>query len=188
MLTQIFGATSYEDLCMINGNLYDTYEDAVRQLGLLDENDEFDKCLKEAATYKFPSRLRQLFASILLFGNPKEFNAYKLFRDNVMDLGEDYFHDLSDDDSDEEYEIAISKILLDIEKYLIPYEKTLKNYGFPEINPLLLEKEFQRSNLILEETNYDPEELNDLLLKENLLNADQKIIYDSTIKLLNKSY
>ena len=79
---------------------------------------------------------------------------------------------MSDDDSDEEYEIAISKILLDIEKYLIPYEKTLKNYGFPEINPLLLEKEFQRSNLILEETNYDPEELNDLLLKENLLNAD----------------
>jgi len=188
LLTQIFGATSYEDLRTINGNLYDTYEDAVRQLGLLDENDEFDKCLKEAATYKFPSRLRQLFASILLFGNPKKFNAYKLFRDNVMDLGEDYFHDLSDDDSDEEYEIAISKILLDIEKYLIPYEKTLKNYGFPEINPLLLEKEFQRLNLILKETNYNPEELNDLLLKENLLNADQKIIYDSIIKLLNKSY
>ena len=40
----------------------------------------------------------------------------------------------------------------------------------------------------MEKTNYDPEELNDLLLKENLLNADQKIIYDSIIKLLNKSY
>ena len=62
LLTQIFGTTSYEDLCTINGNLYDTYEDAVRQLGLLDENDEFDKFLKEAATYKFPSRLQPLFA------------------------------------------------------------------------------------------------------------------------------
>jgi len=34
----------------------------------LDEEDnEFDKYLKESTTYQMPSQLRQLFASILLF-------------------------------------------------------------------------------------------------------------------------
>jgi len=52
LLSQIKGATSYEDVRTIDGNLCDTFEEAVRQLGLLDEEDnEFDKCLKESATY-----------------------------------------------------------------------------------------------------------------------------------------
>src|SRR2546429_2100799 len=51
LLMQVYNATSYEDLRTVNGILYDTYEEAVRQLGLLDENDEFDKCLKEAVTF-----------------------------------------------------------------------------------------------------------------------------------------
>ena len=73
LLTQIYNAKSYENICTINGILYNTYEEAVRQLGLLDEDDnEFDNCLKEAATYQMPSRLRQLFATILLFCDPKD--------------------------------------------------------------------------------------------------------------------
>ena len=93
LLTQIHGATSYNDMRTINGNLYDTYEEAVRELGLLDdENDEFDKCIKEAATYKMPSKLRQLFASILLFCDPRELKAYDLLHDNIQYLNEDYYH------------------------------------------------------------------------------------------------
>jgi len=93
LLSQIKGATSYEDVQTIDGNLCDTFEEAVRQLGLLDEEDnEFDKCLKESATYQMPSQLRQLFASILLFCDPREFNAYKLLYDHWKSLDEDYYH------------------------------------------------------------------------------------------------
>ncbi|GES80819.1 helitron helicase-like protein [Rhizophagus clarus] len=91
LLTQVSGATSYESVHTINGITYDTYEEAVRQLGLLDEkNNEFDKCLKEAASYQIPSKLRQLFATILLFCDPREFNASKLSEDYLDNLNEDY--------------------------------------------------------------------------------------------------
>ena len=56
LLSQIKGAVSYKDVRTIDGNLCDTFEEVVRQLGLLDEEDnKFDKCLKESATYQIPS-------------------------------------------------------------------------------------------------------------------------------------
>ena len=59
LLIRICGAISYEAIHTINGILYNTFEEAVQQLGLLDEeNNEFDKCLEEAATYQMPSKLR----------------------------------------------------------------------------------------------------------------------------------
>jgi len=91
LLTRICGAISYEAIRTINGILYNTFEEAVRQLGLLDEeNNEFDKCLEEAATYQMPSKLRQLFASILLFCDPREFNAFELLKNHINNLDEDY--------------------------------------------------------------------------------------------------
>ncbi|CAG8744872.1 10541_t:CDS:1, partial [Funneliformis caledonium] len=40
-------------------NVYDIFEEAVRQLGLLDkENNEFDKYLDKAAIYQMPSKLK----------------------------------------------------------------------------------------------------------------------------------
>src|SRR5205823_12233705 len=108
LLAQIPKAISYEAIRTINGFLYNTYEEAVRQLGLLDEeNSEFDKCLKEAATYQMPSRLRQLFASILLFCDPRELNITKLYHTHIYNLSEDFIRqqkqikgtqNLSDDD------------------------------------------------------------------------------------------
>jgi len=59
LLTRICEVISYEVIRTIIGILYNTFEEAVRQLGLLDEeNNEFDKCLEEAATYQMPSKLR----------------------------------------------------------------------------------------------------------------------------------
>ena len=57
LLTKVPGATCYEDLRTVNNIVYASFEEAVRQLGLLDENDEFDKCLKEAVTFQMPKQL-----------------------------------------------------------------------------------------------------------------------------------
>jgi len=139
-----------------------------------------------------PSKLRQLFASILLFCDIQELNISKLFHDHINNLNEDFIYqqkqikennDLIDDD----YEIAKAKTLFDIEKYLIPYEKSLADYSLPVINySLLNEEQNQKSDLILEEMNYNIDELNnDLLTKEKLLNNDQKRIYYDIIKAVN---
>ena len=80
LLTQIHGATSYENIRTINGILYNTFEKAVWQFGLIDDNDdEFNECLKEAITFKMPTELRRLFASILIFCDSREFDAKKLY-------------------------------------------------------------------------------------------------------------
>src|SRR5215469_2486341 len=95
LLTQVSGATFYESIRTINGILYNTYEEAAQQLGLLDkENNEFNKCLEEAANYQMPSKLQQLFASILLFCDPREFNAEKLLQNHFGNLNEDYLFQL----------------------------------------------------------------------------------------------
>jgi len=78
-----------------------------------------------------------------------------------------------------------AKTLFDIEKYLIPYEKSLSDYSLPSVDYLLLENGTQISNLILEEISYDQNELKDLLTKEYLLNNDQRKIYDNIVKAIN---
>ncbi len=192
LLTKIHGATSYEAVRTINGTVYDTFEETVRQLGLLDEeNNEFDKCLKEAATYMMPSQLRQLFASILLFCDPKEVNAKKLLNTYLGDLDDDYENQQivlkkTKDLSDNDYAIIVRKTLAGIEKFLIPHNKTLEDFSLPRPDYSLLEENFNQTNLIMEELNYNSNELQDLLAKEDQLNADQKTIFDTIIKAFYK--
>jgi hypothetical protein len=58
LLAQVKGAINFKAIRTVNGILYNTYEDAARQLGLLDEeNNEFNKCIKEAASFKMSSKL-----------------------------------------------------------------------------------------------------------------------------------
>ena len=181
LLSQIKGVVSYEDVRTIDGNLYNTFEETVRQLGLLDEEDnEFDRCLKESATYQMPSQLRQPFASILLFCDPREFNAYKLLYDHWENLDEDYYHQqkrLRQDQqlSDNDWDIIVAKTLIAIEKYLLPYEKSLSDYSIPSPDYSLVENA-KKNDLITQESNYDSDELEELLAKESLLNIDQKNI------------
>jgi ATP-dependent DNA helicase PIF1 len=189
LLIQVSGATSYESVRTIDGIIYDTYEKAVRQLGLLDkENDEFDKCLKEAVSYQMPSKLRQLFATILLFCDPREFNACKLLN-HLNNLNEDYlFHkqqQLNESNlSDNDHAIITAKTLADIEKYLIPYGKTLSDFSIMSPDYSLIDN-FVQTDLIAEETNYDVDKLQEILSKEDSLNVDQKAIYSTIIEAIN---
>ena len=191
LLSQVHGAISYEAVRTINGIVYDTFEGAVRQLGLLDEeSNEFDKCLEEAATFKMPSQMRRLFASILLFCNLDEVDPFQLLKNHLDDLIEDYVleqsrHKNTNLTEDENDQIPITKALIDIEKYLIPYGMTLNNFNITRPNYSLIQ-DFQQSNLIMEELNYDSTEIQDLLLKINQLNNDQRNIYNTIIQAYHK--
>ncbi len=123
----------------------------------------------------------------MLFCDPKDFNAPKLFEVHLDHLNEDFQHkqeqlkrtaDLSDND----FKIIRSKTLADIERYLIPYSKTLLDFSIERPDYSLIEEDFQQSDLIQEELNYNANELRNTLNKENLLNADQKMIYDTIIQ------
>ncbi len=137
-----------------------------------------------------PSKLRQLFASILLFCDPREFNAFELLKNHINNLDEDYEQQQEQlkntkDLSDNDYEIVFAKTLADIERYLIPYDKTLSDFSIIRPKYHLIKEDFEQRNLIMEELNYNTDELKSILTKENLLNSDQKIIYHTIIKALN---
>ena len=103
-----------------------------------------------------PKQLRRLFASILLFCDPREFDAKKLYNNYRYELSEDFIREIqksksTQELSEEEMNIAETRALADIEKYLSSYEKSLTDYSFRPIDYSLLEEEYVRNDLIMDE-------------------------------------
>jgi len=64
-----------EDLRTVDGELCETFHDACLKLGLLEDNGEWEICLRDAAEIQSGSQLRHLFTTLLLFCTPAELNA-----------------------------------------------------------------------------------------------------------------
>src|SRR6266542_1706188 len=111
-----------------------------------------------------------------------------------MDLSEDYYFQkinevrpINVDINDHNWKIIRTKTLANIEKYLLPYGKTLADFNIirPDYSLIEDENEFQQQTLIREEINYDQDEMKTLLTKKNLLNDGQKEIYNTVINAVN---
>ena len=66
------GPKSFEDLRTIDGAEYSTFKDAAFAAGLLEGDEEWNKCLEEASTFQMPAQLRELFATILVYCQPSD--------------------------------------------------------------------------------------------------------------------
>ncbi|RLN43745.1 hypothetical protein BBJ28_00021641 [Nothophytophthora sp. Chile5] len=75
MLCHRKGATSFEDLRTIGGEVRPTYRDAALQAGYLENDAEWFACMDEAAAFKMPYQLRQLFATLLVYSMPNDVRA-----------------------------------------------------------------------------------------------------------------
>ena len=60
------GATSFEFLRTVNGQLFPTFAEAASARHLLDDEREWEACLEEAVSYQMPRQLRQLFAFMII--------------------------------------------------------------------------------------------------------------------------
>ena len=65
LLTCTKGATSFEDLCTVDGVHCDTFKEACFLHGLVDDDREWHQCLTEAKDMAVGWQLRHLFVSIL---------------------------------------------------------------------------------------------------------------------------
>ena len=84
------GATCFADLRTVDGVVYDSYRGACRALGLLSDDDEWMRTLREAAQFQTGRQLRELFACMLQFciiGDPGA-----LFQNHRQALSEDLLH------------------------------------------------------------------------------------------------
>lgn len=151
------GAKSFEDLRTYEGITYNTFAETARARNLMIDDNEWDNCLNDAVSIKFPKEFCGLFAYICVFGLPINaadlYNKYKehMIFDNKVPV-----------------EISIQQSLTLIEEVLGSHGFKLDQFGLPNINQKLLQS-------------YNPlNEKNDLLTLKLL-----KIEADTLIRSLN---
>ncbi|XP_025194300.1 uncharacterized protein LOC112593923 [Melanaphis sacchari] len=72
LLVNVPGPTSFEFLRTVNGPVFNTYQDACRELQLLEDDNHWDLTLADAALTSTPNNIRQLFAIILTTCYPSQ--------------------------------------------------------------------------------------------------------------------
>ena len=86
LLTVVKGPTSFENLRAFSGVTYPTFREACLARGLLEDNGEWRQCLLEASYMQTGGRLRELFATLLLFCSPtKPEQLWNEFREHICD-------------------------------------------------------------------------------------------------------
>lgn len=74
LLMVVKGPRSFDDLKTIDGNVCETFHEACLRRGLLEDDGEWEICLRDAAEIQTGSQLRHLFTTLLLFCTPTQPN------------------------------------------------------------------------------------------------------------------
>ncbi len=88
LLCYVKGPKSFQDIRTVNGIVHDSYKEAARAHGFLEDDTEWHRCLSEAATFQMPLQLRHLFATILVYCQPTD--VRRLWDLHLSSLTEDY--------------------------------------------------------------------------------------------------
>jgi hypothetical protein len=90
LLNHVTGATSWRHLRTVNGVHYHSFRVAACAAGLIEDDNTLDNCLTECAMFRMPSSLHRLFATILVFCEPK--NVDRLWTKHFDIIAEDFKH------------------------------------------------------------------------------------------------
>ncbi|CAF4461989.1 unnamed protein product, partial [Didymodactylos carnosus] len=122
LLLHVRGATSFESIRTFTGTVYPTLKEAASARGLVESDEEWDRCLREASTYEMPKQLRETFAYICCFCQPSQ--PIELWNKYVVDLARDYMRRFTDD-------AAINMALHDINAILKQHGLSCALIGLP---------------------------------------------------------
>ncbi len=90
LLTVVPSATSFEHLRTVDDTEHPTFQAACRALGLLQDDVEWDMCMRETCIDQDAKRLRNLFVTLLLFCSP--LNPEVLWERYRNDMSHDMQH------------------------------------------------------------------------------------------------
>ena len=154
LLYTVSAPTSFQLLKTYDSVIYSTFQAACAARGLLDTDDEWDRCLQEAELIRTDRQLRQLFAAILLNNSPLHPN--ELLHRHMDNLSDDYRYRLQRDfhiDTPTQEQIQ-SLTLYELDTSLRRAGKTLADYHL--ISPSVhFDDSNDISRIIAEEKNYD---------------------------------
>ena len=90
LLTKVRGPVSFHSLMTVNGIQYKTFQEACREYGLLQHDDEWDEVLRECSKCGFPAQIRQLFVHIIV--NCQVSDLKKLWLDHWEKMSDDMLY------------------------------------------------------------------------------------------------
>ena len=143
------GATSWEDLRRITGRMEpaSTFQEAARQRGLLDDEDELRLSMADAQAWQMPSQFRQFFANLLLNAGVGT-HAKALWEEFSESLAEDFARKKPE-------EVARDLALQDIQATL--QKQGRKNSDFDGLpDPAEFDRDLWLNADLDEELNFDP--------------------------------
>ena len=187
------GKTPFQDLRTVNGHLHETYKEACRSLGLLQDDQEYHRVLQEAALTHLSPQIRQLFVMILIFCSPS--NASELFANHYTDWYDDYRRRIHPDPNLDTQKCII---ILDIEQRLRQFGKTLGDFELPSVNEdermhiqQLLETNHNEQTGLLQNEELNAEEARravaDNLYGPNILQPSQRALFDSVMDSVTRN-
>ena len=166
LLNHVTGATSYEDLRTVDGQLMPTFREAAEKRGLIEADNTLDDCMTEAELFRMPSSLQRLFATILVFCEPS--NVRSLWNKHLESMSEDYNRNCKCKHTIEQM------VLKNIRDMLHSMGKDIESFPLPKID----EQHEMTDDIpreIIEETSIEVEP-EDTSLHKNL-NKEQKEAY-----------
>ena len=105
LLLHVKGATNFNSLKTVNGEIQPTFSAACLALGLISDDQEWSRAMQEATVWMMPRRLRQLFVRILIHCQPiHPEELWDKFRDS---MSEDFSRT---HDTNISYQMAYSRI------------------------------------------------------------------------------
>ncbi|XP_026398220.1 uncharacterized protein LOC113293999 [Papaver somniferum] len=180
------GYQNYDDNKTVGETIHPTFKSACLALGLLEDDGEWHRAIREAAETHTGKRLRELFVIILL--NCKVTEPKKVWNDNWDLLAEDIKYEkmkfYGNSARNLRDEVLQNYALQDIEKIFWKHNRTLKEDEFKDIPyPDMSELKVPNNTLIHQEMNYD----RDIIMEdaEELkkgLNAKQALTFNEISK------
>ncbi|XP_017239653.1 uncharacterized protein LOC108212437 [Daucus carota subsp. sativus] len=189
LLTKVRGPTSFESLRTVDGICHDSFRDACKEYGLLDDDKEWHEVLNQCSNGGLPPQIRQLFVHIIV--NCKVTDLLQLWTSHWKQMVDDIVlkrRRLNNDDTlmldDKQLQFyALAKI----DDLLRSIGKSLRN--FPQLpQPPENYLNHGSNNLIIEETNYNinkMEKENQKLL--STMNGEQLSVYNAIIESVGKN-
>ena len=184
------GKMSFDELRTVNGEMSESYQEICRQLGLLQDDNEWDEVLKEGSVTKLSSALRELFTTILLFSMPA--NPKQLFEDHFHEWADDYIRDADEKGLKLTEQQLRTLVLIDLKQRLQSWERELTAFGLLEPTQEELDKvNFDHvdngNSLLREELNFDIGELRKLVdMRKLQFTESQRDVYESAIEAVEE--
>ena len=184
------GKTSFEDIKTIEAELCESYQEACRLLGLLQDDKEWDEVLTEGSITKLSPALRELYTTILLFcmpANPKELleKHYLEWTDDFVNEAEKKGIKLNDSQ-------LKTLVVTDLKQRLQSWDRQLSAFGIKEPTEAELEnvnltKRHDISALIREELDFDTSELTNLVDERvTQFTVSQRKVFDTAMEAVQK--